>query len=80
VTIASNEASAPQLSSELAPGVIVIDRPDTKATSLDFFFQHQDYPVRVVVVGWNDDKIAVYSRSTVQTATLRNLIKGIKKV
>jgi len=79
VTIATDETSAPQLLSELAPGVIVIDRPDIKATGLDFLFQYQENPVRVMVVGWNDDKIANYTRSTAKAATLQNLIKIIKE-
>ena len=80
VTIIPSEASASQLSPESAPGVIVIDQPDIKAMGLDLLFQHQDYPVRIVVVGRNDDKIAVYSRSPAKAATLRNLIKVIKEV
>ncbi|MFC1916145.1 hypothetical protein ACFLW4_05590 [Chloroflexota bacterium] len=79
VATASDEISAARLASELAPSVIVLDRPDTRATDLDSFFQGEDYSIKVVVIGCNDDKIAVYSRSTGRTATLQNLIKAIKK-
>jgi len=79
VTTVPDGVSAARLMAEFTPSVIVIDRPDTAAVDLNFFFQHEDYPVKVVVIGWNDDKIAVYSRPTVQPATIRNLIKVIRK-
>lgn len=79
VTTAPDEVSAARLVAEFAPGVIVIDRPDTGAADLNYLFQHQDYPVKVIVIGWNDDKIAAYSRQALQTATLQNLIKVIRE-
>ena len=79
VTTADNEVSAVYLASELTPSVIVIDHSDTKASNLDSLFQHQGYPVRVVVIGRNDNMIAVYSRSKLRTATLQNFIKLIRE-
>ena len=79
VTTAPDEVSATRLVAEFAPSIIVIDRPDAGAADLNYLFQHQDYPVKVVVIGWNDNKIAAYSRRAVQTATLRNLIKVIRE-
>lgn len=80
VTTAPNEVSAGSLVAEFNPSVIVIDRTDTEAAdALSFCFQHKDYPVKVVVVGWNDDKIAVYSRARVQPATIQNLIRAIQR-
>ena len=79
ITTAPNEVSAGSLVAEFNPSVIVIDRPDTEAADdLSFCFQHKDYPVKVIVVGWNDDKIAVYSRATVQPATVENLTRAIQ--
>ena len=78
VTTAPNEVSAGSLIAEFAPSVIIIDRTDTEsADGLSFCFQHKDYTVKVVVVGWNDDKIAVYSRAMVQPATIENLTRAI---
>jgi len=79
VTTAPDGVGAARLMAEFTPSVIVIDRPDTAAVDLNFFFQHEDYPVKVVAIGWNDDKIVVYSRSTVQPATIQNLIKVIRE-
>ena len=76
---APNEVGACSLVAEFNPNAIVIDRPDIEAADdLSFCFQHKDYPVKVIVVGWNDDKIAVYSRATVQPATIENLISAIQ--
>ena len=78
VTTTPNEVSAGSLVAEFNTSVIVTDRPDTEAADdLSFCFQHKEYPVKAIVVGWNDDKIAVYSRATVQPATIENLMKFI---
>ena len=53
VTIAPDGVSTARLMAEFTPSVIVIDRPDTAAVDLNFFFQHEDYPVKVMVIGWN---------------------------
>jgi len=80
VTTALNKVSAGPLVTEFNPSVIVIDCPDTEAADdLSFCFQHKDYPVKAIVVGWNDDKIAVYSRAAVQPATIENLISAIQE-
>jgi DNA-binding NarL/FixJ family response regulator len=79
VTVAAGDASAACLTVELAPSVIVVDRPDTRALDLDELFQHQGYPVKVVIIGWDDNRMAVYSRSEVETATLGNLIRLIEE-
>ena len=78
VTTAPNGVNAAIRRPAFTPNVIIIDRPDTAAVDLKLFFQHEEYPAKVVVIGWNDDKIAVYSRSTVQPATIQNLIKVVR--
>lgn len=80
VITASSDNSAARLAQELAPSVTVLDRPDTRPTNLKQFFRRQNHSEKVVVVGWNDDKIAVYSRCMVEAATLKNLIKVIKEI
>ena len=78
VTTATDDVSAIHLASEITPTVIVVGRPDTKASGLDSLFQHQGYPTKVVIIGRDDNRIAIYSRSEVETATLKDLIKSIE--
>jgi len=78
VTAARDEKTASSLAVELTPAVVVVERPDIQATDLDCFFAHENHAVKVVVIGRNDDKIAVYSRLPVQAATQENLAKAIK--
>ena len=75
VITASNERSAAHLVAEIAPTTIVIDHPDIGVEHLGYLFQHQDQAVNIVVIGWNDNRMVVYSRSAVHTATLGNLIE-----
>ena len=77
VITAPDEESAESLAVEVAPDIVVIDRPDTRVDDLTYFSLGQDKPAKVVVLGWNDDKLAVYSCRLVLTATLQNLIKAI---
>ena len=75
VITAPDEHTAARLVAELAPTTIVIDRPDIGVEGLGYLFQYQEQVVKVIVIGWSDDKIAVYSRQAVQTATWQNLIE-----
>ena len=79
VITAPNERSAARLVAELAPTTIIIGRPDTGAEGLGYLFQHQDQVVKVVLLGWSDDKLAVYCRQAVQPATQRNLMEAISE-
>ncbi len=79
VTTAPDEVDITQLISEFTPNIVVIDRPDIKATGLDSLFRQDDYPAKVVLIGWEDDIIVVYSRSKVRKAKLTGLINIIKK-
>jgi DNA-binding NarL/FixJ family response regulator len=78
VTAVRDEKTAFSLAVELTPAVVVVDRPDIRATDLDCFFTHENGVVKVIVIGRNDDKIAVYSRLPVQAATQENFAKAIK--
>lgn len=73
----SDELSDSRFISEYSPSVIVVDRPNTKDVKLDRLFRSIDYPVKVVVIGWDDDKIAIFSRTALEKATRENLIKVI---
>ena len=73
----SGELGESRFISEYSPSVIVVDRPNTKDVKLDRLFRSIDYPVKVVVIGWNDDKIAIFSRAALEKATRENLIKVV---
>ena len=77
VIIVSNELSASRLISKYSPSVIVVDRPNTRDVKLDRLFRSIDYPIKVVVIGWDDDKMAIFSRTALEKATRENLIRAI---
>ena len=77
VITTADEKSASSLITKYTPSVIVVDRPNAKTVRLDSLFPRIDYPVRVVIVGLDDDKLALYSRPTVCKATRENLVKMI---
>jgi len=77
VITTANEKSASSLITKYTPSVIVVDRPSAKAVRLDSLFRRIDYPVKVVIVGLDDDKLALYSRPALYKATRENLVKVI---
>ena len=77
VITVSNESSASRFISKCSPSVIVVDRPNTRDVKLDRLFRSIDYPIKVVVIGWDDDKIAIFSRTSLGKATKENLTKVI---
>ncbi len=77
VITAPTEEGAERLADDFAPDVVVIDRGDTGANNLTRFFHKPDKPAKVIVLGWNDDRLAVYSRWPVLPATCENLIRAI---
>ena len=79
VTTVADEGSAADVVAKLVPGIVIVDRPDTKAVDLDYFFQRGDHPVKVVVIGWDNNQMAVYSRQMVEEATLQNLLEVIRE-
>ena len=78
VTTARDELTA-GLNLKFAADVIIIDRPDIRAVELECFFERGDYPTKIVVIGWDDDKIACYSRKIVDNATVRGLVELISE-
>lgn len=77
VITTADEKSASSLITKYTPSVIVVDRPSAKAVRLDSLFRRIDYPVKVVIVGLDDDKLALYSLPTLYKATRENLVKLI---
>jgi hypothetical protein len=78
VTI-SGERGVKHIITEFAPGIILIDRPSAEATSLDHIFGQVEYPVKVIVIGFNDDQILVYSQGRRQAASFENLIMALSE-
>ena len=79
VVTASDNESIRSLVVEAAPDVVVVARLDTSANGLVYFLQRQEKPTKVIVVGWDDDKLAVYSRLPLLPATLKNFIEVLRK-
>ncbi len=79
VTTASDEKVAANLMTELAPGVVVVDRTEVDETDLDCILFGQDYPAKLVVISPNDDRMVVYSREKVNSATMENLLDTIRE-
>jgi len=79
VITASDEESTKSRMAEVAPDVIVIDRPEARADELTYFLLRENEQAKVVVYGWNDNKLAIYSCRHALPATLENLIKVIRE-
>lgn len=77
VFFATSEKRALNLIEKHVPSVIVIDRPNTNDVQLDYLLRHIDYPVKIVIIGWDDEKIAIHKHYTFDKATRENLIKVI---
>ena len=73
-----DEESARSSCGEVMPDIVIVDRPHIRAYKPMYFLQEQDKPLGVVILGWDDDKLAAYSREQVLPATLQNLGKVIK--
>ena len=78
VTTVSDEKLAADLMAELTPGVVVVDRTEADETDLDCILFGQDYPAKLVVISPNDDRMVVYSREKVHSATMENLLDTIR--
>jgi len=80
ITFAVNEATASQLSSKPACDVIIAVCKNVRDVNLNRFFRHHDHLARIIVIGWDEEQIAVYSRSNLTKATLRNLTKVLTNI
>lgn len=77
ITIVADNPDTTQALTELDPDVVILDSPDISVKHLDHLFQQHDKLMKIIVIGWADNKLAVYSRSGVQAATIENLMKAI---
>ena len=78
VTI-SGERGVKHIITEFAPGIILVDRASSEATSLDHLFGQVEYPVKVIVIGFKDNQIHVYSQGKRLQASLENLIIALSE-
>lgn len=76
--VTSDEESASKLITKLKPDIVVIDRPDAAVEGLLYFSQQEARPTKVIVVGWNDNKLTTYARPITVPASVENLTKIIK--
>jgi len=76
VTI-SGETGVKHIISEFAPGIILVDSTSAVAASLDHLFGQVEYPVKVIVIGFKDDQIHVYSQEKRLKASVENLITAL---
>lgn len=79
VITAPDKKSAEHLLAKFVPAVVIIDHPDIQATDWMYFLQQLDQPSKIILLGWNDDKLAVYSHRLVLESTVQNLIKQIRE-
>jgi DNA-binding NarL/FixJ family response regulator len=76
---APDEESAQSLCAGTAPDVVVIDRPHVGAYEPVYFLPESDKRVKVVLLGWEDGRLAVCSCERVLPANLQNFANVIKK-
>ena len=78
VLTAEDEATAASIMSDLTPRIVVIDR-DALDDNPDRAHFDEDYPDKLVLISSTDDRMVVYSREKVDSATLENLLNTIVK-
>lgn len=76
VATAADESTAVDLIRELAPDIVVVDREEREGEETENPLE-RDYPDKVVVLTPGDDRMVVYSRQEVNSATLENLLGAI---
>jgi len=80
VIMTSDEGRAEQLAAELEPDILVIDRPNTIVNGLSYFSQQKERPTKVIVVGWDDGRLSVYTRPVTLLANTQNLAKIVGSI
>jgi len=78
VLTAHDEATAASIMSDLTPRIVVIDRDSLEDHPERAHFD-ADYPDKLVLISSTDDRMVVYSREKVDSATLENLLNTIEK-
>ena len=76
---APDEETAEYLCAGFAPDLIIIDRPKAQAYGQMGSFWASNSEATVILLGWEDDELAVFSCERVMPATLQNLVKSVKQ-
>lgn len=77
VVTAEDEATAASLMSNWTPRIVVVDR-DNLEDDPDRIHFDEDYPDKLVLISGTDDRMVVYSREKIDSATLENLLQTIR--
>ncbi len=78
VVTAEDEATAASLMADLTPRIVVVDR-DAIEENPDRSHFDEDYPDKIVLISSNDDRMVVYLREKIDSATLENLLETIRE-
>jgi len=76
--VTADEENARKLIAKLEPDIVLIDRPDATFEGLLYFSQQEECPTKVIIVGWNDNKLTAYACPITVPASVENLTKIIK--
>jgi hypothetical protein len=76
---ATDEETAEYLCAGFAPDLIIIDRPKAQAYGQMCSFWASNSEAVLILLGWEDDELAVFSCKRVLPATLQNLVKSVKE-
>ena len=76
---ATDEETAEQLCAGFVPDLIIVDRPKAKAYGQMCSLWALNSEATVILVGWEDNALAVFSCERVMPATLQNLIESVRE-
>ena len=76
---APDEETAEQLCAGFVPDLIIVDRPKAKAYGQMCSLWALNSEATVILVGWEDNDLAVFSCERVMPATLQNLIESVRE-
>ena len=62
----------------LAPDVVILDRDDVKPSDLETLLSAKDRRVKVIVLSWINEDMAIYHRQPLRRANLETLLEAIR--
>ena len=78
VFTAADENSAASLFNDVSPDIVLIEHSDTKSSDVPKFLRCRDRPTRVIILGWNDNKLLDCFFQQEMEATVENIMKVIR--
>jgi hypothetical protein len=75
---APDEETAEHLCAGCMPDLIIVDRPNVRAYGQVYSLLASNSEATVILLGWEDDELAVFSCERVMPATLQNLVESVK--